>query len=134
MAHDGNTRRDMAPRPVEPASTRRTPKKAASAAPGRAKPLFPVGGGGAKPAAPNKVPIPLNAAKPLPKFNAVVQAGASDKPDKAVFAVPAAAPAPAANAAATNSATNTGAFSGPPNIPLPNAKTDRQAASAKPAK
>jgi ABC-type transporter Mla subunit MlaD len=124
MAHDGNTRRDTAARPLEPSGGERTPDRPPS--PSRGKPLFPVAAG-QKPAAQGAAPpIPLNAPKLLPKFNTVVQAGATQAggTDKAAFAG-----APAVAAAANNAA-----FSAPPDIPLPNAKAKVESPTAKPAK
>ena len=74
MAHDGNTQRDTATRSLEPEKGDRPSERAGTAAAGR-KPLFPVSGG-PKPGEPGAAPIPLSAAKSLPKFNTVPQAAA----------------------------------------------------------
>ena len=74
MAHDGNTQRDTATRSLEPGKGDRPSERAGTAAAGR-KPLFPVSGG-PKPGEPGGAPIPLSAAKSLPKFNTVPQAAA----------------------------------------------------------
>jgi ABC-type transporter Mla subunit MlaD len=110
MAHDGNTRRDAALRPVEPGSGERLPDREGSAASGRGQPLFPA----PKPGAPGAGPIPLNAAKAAPKFNMVAQAesaktavgaGPPNIPlPNASADWPAASPKPAKEPAAANAA------------------------------
>jgi hypothetical protein len=71
MAHDGNTRRDAAPRRPESGNGERASERTGASVPGR-KPLFP--------ASPGAKPIPLSAGKSLPKFNTVPPGNAARKP------------------------------------------------------
>jgi ABC-type transporter Mla subunit MlaD len=104
MAHDGNTQRDRAARSLESGDGERASERAGTPASGR-KPLFPVSRA-PKPSESGAAPIPLNAMKPLPKFNSVAQPAAAKK-------------------------TGVGATA---EIPLPNAAAERPAPAPRPVR